>query len=124
MSPTLDRLAGYGDRDFDADLARWFPDRPPVRTAGPIRPVEPFLARLPQDAAAALAAFDRRVRSCVLPWVVDVSDHSYGFDFAGNDCEILDSDYATHLTDDVWSVEEDLRALAQPGALAPEVGLG
>lgn len=183
MSLTVDQLAGYGDRDLDADLARWFPDRPPVQLAEPIRPVEPFLARLPQDAAAALAAFDRRVRSGTLPWVVDVADYSYGFDFAGNDCELLDSDYATHLTDDdVWSiasdgggnlyvlltngrvavwfheeqvieadtqfdnldvflysivryqaaragaldrsaVEEDFRALAQPGALAPEVGL-
>ena len=183
MSPTLDQLAGYGDRDFDADLARWFPDRPLVRIAEPVRPVEPFLARLPRDAAAALAAFDRRVRSGALPWVVDVSDYSYGFDFAGNDCEILDSDYETRLTDDdVWSIAsdgggnlyvlltngrvavwfheeqvieadtqfdnldvflysivryeaaragvldrtavgEELRALAQPGALAPEVGL-
>lgn len=60
------------------------------------------------DAAAALAAFDRRVRSGTLPWVVDVSDCSYGFDFAGNDCEILDSDDATPVTDDdVWSIASD-----------------
>ena len=108
MPPTVDQLAGYGDRDLDADLARWFPDRPPVRLAEPVRLVEPFLARLPRDAAAALAAFDRRVRSGTLPWVVDVSDYSYGFDFAGNDCEILDSDYATPLSDDdLWSIASD-----------------
>ncbi|MFD5090265.1 hypothetical protein ACFWMR_06665 [Amycolatopsis thailandensis] len=108
MEFTVDQLAGYGDRDLDADLARWFPDRPTIRINEPIRPIEPFLARLPQDAAAALAAFDRRVRSGTLPWVVDVTDDSYGFDFAGNDCQILDSDYETALSDDdVWSIASD-----------------
>ncbi|MFF5234321.1 hypothetical protein [Dactylosporangium sp. NPDC000521] len=183
MSATVEQLSGYGDDGFEGDLARWFPDRPPVEVPAGTRPVEPFLARLPRDAAAALAAFDRRVRSGTLPWVVDVSEYSYGFDFAGNECEILDSDYATRLTDDdVWSiaadgggnlyvmltngriavwfheeqvieghtqfdnldvflysivryqaarsgvldraaVAEELRALGQPGVLAPEVGL-
>lgn len=108
MTITVDQLAGYGDRDLDADLARWFGDRPVAEVPEATRPVEPFLARLPQDAAVALAAFDRRVRSGTMPWVVDVSGYSYGFDFAGNECQILDSDYATELTDDdVWSLAAD-----------------
>ena len=183
MPITVDQLSGYGERDLDADLARWFPDRPPVRLTASIRPVAPFAAGLPREAAAALEGFDRRVRSGTLPWVLDVSDYSYGFAFAANDCEILDTDYETALTDDdVWSVgsdgggnlyvvltngriavwfheeqvieentqfdnldvflysivryqavragvldraavEDDFHALAQPGAMAPDIGL-
>ncbi|MET7422319.1 hypothetical protein [Dactylosporangium sp. NPDC005555] len=105
---SVEQLAGYGDRDFAGDLARWFPDRETARVAEDTRSVEPFLARLPQEAATALAAFDRLVRSGTMPWVVDVTEDSYGFDFAGNDCQILDSDYETELSDDdVWSVAAD-----------------
>ncbi|MFF7295985.1 hypothetical protein [Streptomyces sp. NPDC008265] len=183
MSLLVDHLTGYVERDLDADLARWFPDAPPVAIPAPIRPVEPFLARLPGDAATALAAFDRRVRSGTMRQCLDVHDWSYAFDFAANDCAVLDSDYETELGDeDVWSlgadgggnlymmrangrvavwfheeevleegtdfdnldvfvwsavryravragvldlaaVEADFRSLAQPGVLAPEVGL-
>src|SRR5689334_19153533 len=108
MPMTIDGLAGYGERDLDADLARWFPDRSLVTLSSTIRPVAPFLARLPEGAASALEGFDRRVRSGVLPWVLDVSDYSYGFEFAANGCDILDSDYETALTDDdVWSIGAD-----------------
>ncbi|MGW2050336.1 hypothetical protein ACWCPF_34965 [Streptomyces sp. NPDC001858] len=183
MSLTVDQLAGYVDRDLDADLARWFPDEPRAEISASVRPVEPFLAKLPQHAATALAAFDRRVRSGTMADFTDIDDWSYGFDFEANDCDILDSDYATKLSsDDVWSlgadgggnyyvvltsgriavwfheeqvieadtqydnldvfvwsivryravragaldlaaVEADFRSLAQPGALAPEIGL-
>lgn len=183
MPVTLADLAGYVDRGLDADLARWFADEPPVEIPADTRPVESFLARLPADAAAALAAFDRRVRSGALPRFLDIHDWSYAFEFAENDCQILDSDYETELSDDdVWSlgadgsgsyhvvladgrvalwfheeqvieaetqydnldvflwsvvryhavragvldlaeVEDDFRALGQPGVLAPEIGL-
>ncbi|MDG5801510.1 hypothetical protein P9869_02280 [Streptomyces ossamyceticus] len=109
MSLTVDSLAGYVERGLDADLARWFPDEPwaavpPAST----RPVAPFLARLPRDAATALAAFDRRVRAGTMPRFLDIHDWSYAFDFAANDCRILDSDYETELSDDdVWSVAAD-----------------
>ncbi|MBW6435803.1 hypothetical protein KZ829_18845 [Actinoplanes hulinensis] len=108
MPVTVERLAGYGERDFDADLARWFPDRPSVALSNQIRPVAPFLERLPGGAAAALEGFDRKVRSGTLPRVLDVSDDSYGFEFADNGCDILDSDYETALSDDdVWSIGFD-----------------
>jgi hypothetical protein len=183
MPLTVDRLAGYVDRDLDADLARWFPDEPRVDLPPSTRPVEPFLAKLPRGAAIALAGFDRRVRSGTMPEFLDIYDWSYGFDFAANGCRILNSDYETELSDDdVWSlgadgggnyyvmltngrvavwfheeevieahtqfddldvflwsvirchavragvldlatVEADLRALGQPGVLAPEIGL-
>ncbi|MEU8137842.1 hypothetical protein [Streptodolium elevatio] len=183
MTLTVDQLTGYVDRDLDADLARWLPAEPPAEISASTRPVEPFLARLPQAAATALAAFDRRVRSGAMPRCLDIYDWSYAFDFAANDCTILDSDYETELSDDdVWSlgadgagnlyvmltdgriavwfaeeevieegtqfdnldvflwsavryravragvldlaaVEADFRSLAQPGVLAPEIGL-
>ncbi|MEW2523612.1 hypothetical protein [Streptomyces sp. NPDC047071] len=108
MSLTVDQLTGYVERDLDADLARWFPGGPRVDVPASTRPVAPFLARLPRDAATALAGFDRRVRSGTLPGVLDMADWSYGFDFAANDCRILDSDYETELCDDdVWSVGAD-----------------
>ncbi|MFJ7961383.1 hypothetical protein ACIQ62_34330 [Streptomyces sp. NPDC096319] len=182
MSP-LSELTGYIERGLDQDLARWFPDAPPVSMPTPPRPVDPFLARLPRDAATALAAFDRKVRSGTMRQCLDVYEWTYGFDFATNDCTVLDSDYATELgDDDVWSlgadgggnlyvmrtdgrvavwfheeqvledgtdfdnldvfvwsavryravragvldlaaVEADFRSLAQPGVLAPEIGL-
>ncbi|MQY31367.1 hypothetical protein [Nocardia aurantia] len=108
MTLSLGDLAGYTDRDLDADLARWFSDAERVEVPAETRSVEPFLARLAPDDAAALAALDRRVRSGALPLFLDVFDWSYGFDFAGNDCRILDSDYETELTDDdVYSIGAD-----------------
>ncbi|GLV87474.1 hypothetical protein Slala03_71630 [Streptomyces lavendulae subsp. lavendulae] len=107
MALTVDQLAGYIERGLDADLARWFPDA--ERAAVPVtRPVGPFLARLPQAAASALAAFDRRVQAGTLPALLDVADWSYAFEFAANDCRILDTDYESELSDDdVWSLGAD-----------------
>jgi hypothetical protein len=62
----VDDLAGYVERDLDADLARWFSDRSPVAVPEETRPVAPMLERLPPTGAVALAAFDRRVRSGAL----------------------------------------------------------
>ncbi|MFC7244149.1 hypothetical protein ACFQO7_16880 [Catellatospora aurea] len=108
MILALDHLAGYVDRDLDADLARWYPDAPTVSIPAEVRAVEPFLAKLPPAAAAALSAFDRRVRSGAMPQFLDIYDWSYGFDFAANECEILDSDYTTVVSgDDVWSIGAD-----------------
>ncbi|GGV21790.1 hypothetical protein [Streptomyces spectabilis] len=108
MSLTVEQLTGYVERGLDADLARWFPDGPRVEVPASTRPVAPFLARLPHDAATALAAFDRRVRAGTLPGVLDIADWSYAFDFAANDCRILGSDHETELSDDdVWSIGAD-----------------
>ncbi|MGW5316964.1 hypothetical protein [Nocardia thailandica] len=108
MTLTLADLVGYTDRALDADLARWFPDAEPVVVPASTRPVAPFLARLAPAHADALAAFDRRVRSGRLPRFLDIFDWSYGFDFAGNDCGLLDADYTTELTDDdVFSIGAD-----------------
>lgn len=105
MPLTVDQLSGYVDRDLDADLARWFARAPRVEFSEPVRPVEPFLARLPLDAATTLASFDRKVRSGTLPDFLDIADWSYGFEFEANHCEILNSDYTTRLCDaDVWSI--------------------
>ncbi len=105
---TLADLVGYTDRNLDTDLARWFPDSATVQLPEQTRPVAPFLERLAPTDAAALAAFDRRVRSGRLPQFLDIFDWSYGFDFAGNDCGIIDSDYSTELTDDdVYSIGAD-----------------
>ncbi|MBU2669624.1 hypothetical protein KOI35_39550 [Actinoplanes bogorensis] len=108
MTVTLTDLAGYIDRDLDADLARWFPDDEPITLEEEVRPVEPFLDRLSPAGAAALAAFDRRVRSGAMPQFMDIADWVYGFDFEANGVEILDSDYETELTDDdVYSIGAD-----------------
>ncbi|MER6559597.1 hypothetical protein ABT300_18055 [Streptomyces sp. NPDC001027] len=108
MPLTVDQLTGYVDRELDTDLARWFPHAPRVEFSEPVRPVEPFLARLPHGAATALASLDRKVRAGALPDFLDMADSSYGFDFEANDCEILDSDYTTRLSDDdVWSLGGD-----------------
>ncbi|MEV7557764.1 hypothetical protein [Streptomyces sp. NPDC089795] len=108
MSLTVDQLTGYVERDLDADVVRWFPDAPRTDIPSETRPVGPFLARLPRDAATALDGFDRRVRAGALPAVLGVEWWSYAFDFRGNDCRILDSDYETELSDDdVWSVGAD-----------------
>ncbi|MFF9900060.1 hypothetical protein [Streptomyces longispororuber] len=108
MSLTVDQVAGYVERDLDADLARWFSGAPRAGAPASVRPVEPFLARLPRAAATALAGFDRRVRAGAVPEVFDVCDWSYGFAFGANDCRVLDSDYETELSDDdVWSVGAD-----------------
>ncbi|MFI9638823.1 hypothetical protein ACIG87_01970 [Micromonospora sp. NPDC051925] len=108
MTLTPDDLVGYVVRDLDADLARWFSDRPAVTVPEQTRPVTSILDRLPPTAATALAAFDHRVRSGRMPQFLDVYDWSYGFDFAGNDCRILDADYRPTLTDDdVYSIGAD-----------------
>ncbi|GIF21414.1 hypothetical protein BJ973_005139 [Actinoplanes tereljensis] len=110
MTLTVEDLTGYVERDFDADLTRFLTDRPALDDLdlSDVRPIEPFLARLPAPAAAALAAFDRLVRSGTLPEFLDVAEWSYGFDFAANDCGILDSDYETRLSDDdVYSIGAD-----------------
>ncbi|AFU00493.1 hypothetical protein [Nocardia brasiliensis] len=108
MSVCTADLVGYTERDLDADLARWFPAAPRVQVPEETRSVTAFLARLAPSDAAALSAFDRRVRSGLLPQFLDIFDWSYGFDFAGNDCGILDSDYTTELTDDdVYSIGAD-----------------
>jgi hypothetical protein len=105
---TVDELTGYVARDLDADLARWFPGAEPADVGDEAKPVAPFLDRLPPAAAAALAAFDQRVRAKRIPETLDISDWSYAFDFAGNECGILDSDYETELTDDdVFSIGAD-----------------
>ncbi|MGW0638193.1 hypothetical protein [Nocardia salmonicida] len=109
MTLTLADLVGYTDRGLDADLARWFPnDGEPVVVPAETRSVEPFLEKLAPVDAAALAAFDRRVRSGRLPQFLDIFDWSYAFDFADNGCGILDADYTTELTDeDVFSIGAD-----------------
>ncbi|MFD4352559.1 hypothetical protein ACFWPX_08365 [Nocardia sp. NPDC058518] len=108
MTLTLTDLVGYTDRGLDDDLARWFPDVEPVVVPAETRSVAPFLDRLAPADAAALAAFDRRVRSGRLPQFLDIFDWSYAFDFAGNGCGILDADYTTELTDaDVFSIGAD-----------------
>ncbi|WP_067538337.1 hypothetical protein [Nocardia crassostreae] len=108
MTLTLADLVGYIDRDLDSDLARWFPDAQPVRIPAETRSIAPFLEKLESSDATALAALDRRVRSGEMPQFLDVFDWSYGFDFAGNDCGIRDSDYSTELTDDdVYSIGAD-----------------
>ncbi|MGW5437699.1 hypothetical protein [Nocardia asteroides] len=108
MTLSLADLVGYTDRDLDADLARWFGDAEPVAVPAGTRPVAPFLARLAPADATALAALDRRVRSGALPQFLDIFDWSYAFDFAGNDCGLLDADYTTELTDDdVFTIGAD-----------------
>ncbi|MFJ6194917.1 hypothetical protein [Micromonospora sp. NPDC092111] len=108
MTLTPDDLIGYVERDLDADLARWFPGGPPVTVPVETRSVAPMLDRLPPATAAALAALDRRVRSGRMPQFLDMYHWSYGFDFAGNDCRILEADYETELTDDdVYSIGAD-----------------
>ncbi|MFC3962740.1 hypothetical protein [Nocardia jiangsuensis] len=109
MAITRKDLLGYIERDLDADLARWFADRPrAVVDEAEVRPVEPFLARLAPDDAAALAAYDRRVRAGGLPDILDIADWSYGFDFAADDCGVLDSDYSTEVpSDEVYTVGAD-----------------
>ncbi|WP_329558453.1 hypothetical protein OG711_04450 [Streptomyces uncialis] len=108
MPLTVDRLAGYVDRDLDSELARWFPGDARVGIPASTRPVEPFLAKLPPDAATALSGFDRRVRAGTLPQRLDIHGWSYAFDFEANDCRILGSDYRTELSDgDVWSIGAD-----------------
>ncbi|WP_405497681.1 hypothetical protein [Nocardia sp. NBC_00511] len=108
MTLTPADLTGYTVRDLDADLTRWFADASRVQVPAETRPVAPFLARLAPADAAALEAFDRRVRSGDLAEFLDIFDWSYGFDFAGNDCGILDSDYETQLSDDdVYSIGAD-----------------
>ncbi|MCF2526509.1 hypothetical protein [Yinghuangia soli] len=108
MSLTLAGLTGYIDRDLDADLARWFPDAPRVDVPAETPPIAPFLAKLPAEAATALAAFDRRVRSGDLAYFLDIEDWSYAFDFEDNGCQILDTDYETEIpSEDVWSLGAD-----------------
>ncbi|WP_067980134.1 hypothetical protein [Nocardia caishijiensis] len=108
MTLTLAELTGYTDRGLDADLARWFPDADPVSIPTETRAVEPFLERLAPADAAALAAFDRRVRSGRMPQFLDIFEWSYAFDFAANGCGILDADYSTELADDdVFSLGAD-----------------
>ncbi|MGJ5893018.1 hypothetical protein DF268_03885 [Streptomyces sp. V2] len=108
MPLTTDQLTGYLDEGLDADLARWFPGTEYASVPEDTRPVEPFLARLPPAARAATAAFDRRVRAGRMPAFLDIHDWSYAFEFAENDCQILDTDHETELTDDdVWSVGAD-----------------
>ncbi|MEV0358637.1 hypothetical protein AB0H71_21540 [Nocardia sp. NPDC050697] len=109
MAITREDLVGYIERDLDADLARWFGDRPRATIdESEVRPVEPFLAKLAPSDAAALAAYDRRVRAGTLPDILDIADWSYGFGFAANDCGLLDSDYSTEVADeDVYTVGAD-----------------
>ncbi|MGW1738186.1 hypothetical protein ACWCPQ_05185 [Nocardia sp. NPDC001965] len=109
MPITRAELSGYVESGLDADLARWFADRPRVEiSAAEVRPVEPFLERLDPATASALAGFDRRVRSGTMPQFLDIYDWSYGFGFAANDCGLLDSDYRTELTDDdVYTIGAD-----------------
>ncbi|MEV7414780.1 hypothetical protein [Streptomyces sp. NPDC089919] len=183
MGLRVEQVAGYAERELDGDLARWFAGAPRAAVPARVRPVEPFLARLPQAAATALAALDLRVRTGALPAALGIEDWSYAFEFEANGCQVLDTDYATELPDaDVWSVgadgsgnyfvvltdgrvavwfheeevieagthfddldvflwtivryhavkagvltlaeiEQDLRDLAQPGVLAPDIGL-
>ncbi|WP_216910145.1 hypothetical protein [Nocardia noduli] len=108
MPISRDALIGYAERDLEADLTRWFPDRPPVEVPEDTRPITDFQQRLADEHATALGALDRLVRSGGMPQVLDIHDWSYGFDFAANDCGIRDSDYETELTDDdIYSVGAD-----------------
>ncbi|MFI5842462.1 hypothetical protein ACIA8K_22415 [Catenuloplanes sp. NPDC051500] len=100
MTLTVADLTGYVARDLDADLARWFTGANPVNVPADTRPVAPLAARMSPADADALTGLDRRVRSGTFPQLLDMYDWSYGFDFAANDCGILDSDYETTLTDD------------------------
>jgi hypothetical protein len=107
---TVADLNGYAERDLAADLTRFLPDRPLLADLDldETRPIEPFRQRLPAAAAAALTAFDRLVRSGTMPDFLDIAEWSYGFDFAANECGILDSDYETELSeDDVHSIGAD-----------------
>lgn len=182
MTLTVADLIGYVERDLDGDVARWLAGEDRVAVPADTRPVTPFAARLAPADAAALSGLDRRVRAGTFPQILDAYDWSYGFDFAGNEVGLADSD-GTELTDDdvyaigadgggnyyvvltngqvvvwfheeealeadtrfdnldvfVWStvrfaavragalsvadVEADFRALGQPGALHPELGL-
>lgn len=100
MAPQPTDLAGYVDRDLDADLARWFAGEEPVTLDDPVLPVEPFLALLPATHTTALAAFDQRVRSGKMPQFADVYDWSYGFDLAANDCSVQDFEHVYSLAAD------------------------
>ncbi|HWS36560.1 MAG TPA: hypothetical protein VN408_27970 [Actinoplanes sp.] len=108
MTLTPDDLIGYVERDLDADIARWFPDAGRAEVPAGTRSIDHLTGRLPASGAAALAAFDQRVRAGAIPGVFEIADWSYGFDFAGNECSILDSDYETEVSDDdVFSLAAD-----------------
>ncbi|GAA0586283.1 hypothetical protein GCM10010172_84460 [Paractinoplanes ferrugineus] len=110
MTLTVDDLNGYVERGLDADLARLLPDRPFITDVdlAEVRPIEPFLERLPPAAAASLAAFDRKIGDGTLREFLDIADWSYGFDFAANECGILDSDYETEVPEeDLYSIGAD-----------------
>ncbi|MGR6998397.1 hypothetical protein ACU686_10355 [Yinghuangia aomiensis] len=108
MPVTVEDLVGYVERDLDGDLARWFADAPRVAVPEETRPVGAFLAKLPAEAAAALEAFDRRVRSGEMARFLELEEWTYGFDFAANECEVLDSDYETPIPDeDLWAIGGD-----------------
>ncbi|GAA1591186.1 hypothetical protein [Actinoplanes couchii] len=108
MTLTPDDLIGYVERDLDADIARWFPDAGRAEVPADTRPIDYLVGRLPASGAAALAAFDQRVRAGAIPDVFEIADWSYAFGFAANECEILDSDYETEVADDdVFSLVAD-----------------
>lgn len=112
MSTNLAELTGYVEQDLDADLAYWFPGERPVSIASTIRPVEPFLARLPVDAARALESLDRKVRGGTLtaiPTLDIAEDWSYGFDFIANGVELFheDDEDETDVAGEVWCLGLD-----------------
>ncbi|SDT79865.1 hypothetical protein [Actinoplanes derwentensis] len=108
MTLTPDDLIGYVERDLDADIARWFPDAERAEVPVETRSIDRLVGLLPASGAAALTAFDQRVRVGRVPAVFDVSDWSYGFDFAGNDCGIVAADYETEISgDDVFTLAAD-----------------
>lgn len=108
MTLTPDDLIGYIERDLDADIARWFPDTGRAKVPAGTRSIDHLVDRLPASGAAALTAFDRRVRAGAIPDVFEIAYWSYGFDFAGNGCSVLDSDHTTEVVvDDVFSLAAD-----------------
>jgi hypothetical protein len=125
----MTELTGYVERGLDADLARWFAREPRASIAPTVRPVQPFLFRLPDADASALGALDRRVRSEALPelWGLDITeDWTYGFDFAANGIEVRDE---KDEIEEVWPLALDgggnhyvLRATGQVAVWNHETG--
>ncbi|WP_405503203.1 hypothetical protein OG501_37580 [Streptomyces niveus] len=150
MALTVGQLAGYVDRDLDADLGRWFPSEPCVDIPASTRSVEPFLAKLRTTQRPRWPVSTSR--SDREPWR---GFSSIGCDGASNYYVVLTSGRVAvwlheeqvieaHTQFDnldvfLWSVvrshavragaldlaavEPDFRSLGQPGVLAPKLGL-
>lgn len=72
------------------------------------RPSSTFVDRLPKPAAASLLAFDELVVSGKMPSLRRLSlenDWDYGFDFAGNECQVWEE--GKDIAKDVFALGED-----------------